>query len=494
MKYILSGLLLVSSAYASEVALTEDMVTKLSLESNPNLNQIEATFLDSKVRAEEMADKFGFEAYGGYNNIQTKERATIPIIPVFKTINQYQVGVKKYTKYGVVLDVNTSVDNRSGDSSITTFKDVVTTKYEFGVQMDLWRDFMGRMTRSQFDNLQDLKKKDELQAEISKSAFLTNTRKLYWNLVANQEKLEITERLAQKANAQAEDARRRRRDSVADRAEVARFESLVHQRKGALIKLRYEREMLLKSLRETFPELNGKEVKLAKYNPDKTLFDILACTSKINEEADVPFNSTSYDEVISLLRNVQKRQGKIDNTYDDIDVKFDLKLRQVGVASDSDDNGSTYEGSYSESIDDINDNDRSGMEAGIMVSIPFGEDRAKTRSVKEAYTERSFSANIDAMESKVRSTHQQTKQTVKLLSELMKEQRANSKQLAIRVSEMKKKYAQARIPEYALIQDEDSLLQSDLGVVDIQLMVVETMLDYFGVFHNYPCAFNRVAK
>lgn len=491
---LLASLIFCLPAFSEDIQLTEDMVTKMSLESNPNLDQIEATFLDSKIRAEELKDKFGFEAYSGYNYLNTNERATIPFIPIFRNINQYQVGVKKYTKYGVVLDANTSVDARWGDSAgtnPTNFDQITTTIYEVGLQMDLWKDFLGRMTKSQFDNLQDLKKKDELQTEISKAAFIANTRKLYWNLIANEEKLKITRGLAKKALQQAADARKRKANSVSDKAEVARFESLVHQRKGSIINLKYERELLLRSLRETFPQLNGKEVTLAKYNEDKILFNILACSAKINDEKDVPYQTTSYDEVMSLLRKVQTRQSEIDGTYDDVDIKFDLKLRQVGVASDTDDNGSTYTGSYGDSLEDIANNNRGGMEAGISLTIPFGEDRKATKTVKDAYTEKSFAANINMMDAKVRSTHQQTQKTVKLLSELMEQQRLNSKQLAIRVREMKKKYNQARIPEYALIQDEDSLLQSDLSVVDIKLLVIQTMLDYFSVFHNYPCAFNR---
>lgn len=492
--FLISTAILLNYGYAQEVKLSEQMLTEMSLSSNPNLDQIEATFLDSKIRAEELKDKFGFEAYSGYNYLNTNERATIPFIPIFRNINQYQIGVRKYTKYGMVLDANTSVDARWGDSNNTNFDQVTTTTYEVGLQMDLWKDFLGRMTKSQFDNLQDLKKKDELQASISKAAFVTNTRKLFWNLIGNEEKIKITQRLAKKAEQQAADARRRKANSVSDTAEVARFESLVHQRKGSLINLKYEREMLLKSLRDTFPQLAGKEIELAPYNKDKILFDILACSAQINDEKNVPYKSTSYDEVISLLRSVQTRQAQIDETYDDVDLQLNLKLRQVGVASDTDDGGSTYSGSYADSLEDIADNNRSGMEAGIALTIPFGEDKKATKTVKEAYTEKSFLANINMMDAKVRSTHQQTQKSVKLLSELMKEQKANSRQLAIRVKEMKRKYNQARIPEYALIQDEDSLLQSDLSVVDIQLLVIGTMLDYFGVFHDYPCAFNRMVK
>jgi outer membrane protein TolC len=484
----LSIALLSFGALASEFEITEAKLKKMSQKSNPSLDQIEATFMASQVQKDELEDKFGFEAYAGYNHANTKEKGQIAFQPVFSNINQYQVGVKKYTKYGVVLDFSSSVDSRSGGTPTADYKDLHTTTNSLSVQMDLWKDFMGSITRMNFDNVGDIKKKDSLQADISKSVLKANVRRLYWSIVANQEKLSITNNLYVASQKQVKNARRRKANSISDKAEVARFESLVHQRKGQLLFLEYEREILFKNLRDVFPELNGKSLKLGAYNLNKSVFEVLECTQKIDAQANVPYAYTKYDEIVSLLRSIQSRQYKVDSSYGDIDLKFDLKLSQIGVSSD----GTTdYEGNYQDSLSDIADNDRGAMSAGLMLTIPFGENKAGTVAVKEALTERQFSANINSIESNVRSTHEQVKRSVKLLSHLIKEQKSNSKQLSIRVKEMKRKYSQARIPEYALIQDEDSLLQSDLTVVDTQLQVVNTILDYVAVFNTFPCSFNR---
>ncbi len=488
MKYITPLVFLLSgSVFATEFVITEETLQAKVKAQNPTLSEIESTFLASKINAEEMKDRFGYEFYTGASHANTKEKALISYQPVFSNVNQYQMGVKKYTKYGVVLDLNRSVDVRSADDNYT---DLTTTTDKFGIQMDLWKDFMGAITKSNFENLQDLKKKDELQEEISKNVLSVNVRKLYWSIVANSQKIKITQNLHETAKKQAADARRRKAASVSDRAEVARFESLVHQRKGSLLALEYEREVLFKNLRDLFPDLNGKEFKLGDYNIDKTIFEVLSCSAQIDGQKQVPFEHTKYDEIVGLLKSVQGRQLKVDEKYDDIDLKLDLAFQRVGVASETDDD-SNYSGSYSDSVEDLRDNDRSGFSAGISLTIPFGENKKGTTAVKEAYTEKQFDANISNLETNVLSTHKQVQKSIKLLNSLIKEQRSNSKQLAIRVKEMKKKYSQARIPEYALIQDEDSLLQSDLTIVDTQLMVVNTILDYFAVFNTYPCNFNR---
>ena len=475
------------TVFADDFAVTEENLLKMVKKSNPTLSEIEASFLGSKIQAKEVEDRFGYEFYSGYTNSSTKEKPLIVFQPVFSSINQYKVGIKKYTKYGMVLDLNRSIDIRSAEKSYT---DLTTTTDEFGIQLDLWKDFMGKVTKAQLKNVQAMTEKDKLQSEIAKSTLTVNIRKLYWSLVANDEKLKITKNLYKKAQKQASSARKRKASSIADKAEVARFESLVHARKGALLSLQYERELLFKNLRDIFPQLNSKNIILGKVNFNKTIFEVLACTAQIDKQESVPFNYTSYDEVVSLLKGMQERQFKVDDSYGKIDLKFDLKFKRIGVASETTDS-TNYTGSYADSLADMSDNNREAMTAGLMLNIPFGENRGGTSEIKRALTEKQFGANISKLESNVVSTHHQVKKSVKLLSHVIEEQKSNSQQLAIRVSEMKKKYAQARIPEYALIQDEDSLLQSDLTIVDTQLLVVTTILDYISVFNSFPCSFNR---
>ncbi len=473
---------------ASEFSLSEDALIKMVHKSNPSLQEIEASFLSSKVQAQELEDNFGYELYTGYKHQATNEKGIISFQPVFSSVNQYQLGVRKYTKYGIVLDAHRSVDDRSAKQNYTN---LTTISDEVGVQMDLWKDFMGSLTKSRFDNVQDLQKKDKLQETISKSVLENNLRRLYWSIVANNEKLKITKNLHKAAIKQAADAKRRRANSISDKAEVARFQSLVHQRKGSILALEYEREVLFKNLRDLLPGLNGHTLKLSDYNVNKVNFEVLGCSAQIDKEKEIPYNHTTYDEITKLLKKIQSRQQKIDKSYGNIDLKFELKLKRTGVASETED-GTSFSGDYALAREDMMDNDRGGMTAGLMLTIPFGENKGSTAKVKEVLSEKQFSSQIHRLEANIKSTHGKVQKAVRLLGHVIAEQKANSKQLSIRVREMKKKYAQARIPEYALIQDENSLLQSDLDIVDTQLLVVNTILDYLSVFNTYPCAFNRI--
>lgn len=240
-----------------------------------------------------------------------------------------------------------------------------------------------------------------------------------------------------------------------------------------------------------FPELNGQNLVLGKYNIDQTVFQVLSCTQTIQNLKAIPYEHTKYDEVVELLKKVKAREVKVANTYDDIDLKLDVKLAQIGVSSETDDN-TNYEGDYEGSLDDISDNDRQTFIAGVTLTIPFGEDRASTTKVKEKLAELQFESQLQKMDSNVKATHTQIKESVRFLTDLMRTQRANSKSLTVRVKELQKKYRQARIQEFVLIQDEEMLLQSDISVIDTQLTVINTIFDYLAVFNTYPCQFNRI--
>ena len=323
---ILMSLLVSLQAIAQTISLTEESLIKMARDTNPGLSEVEASFLATKVQAMELEDKFGYELYSSYGHQNTKEKSTIAFQPVFGNINTYKVGVRKYTKYGVVIDLNTNsmVQNGSSDSG-SDYKDLHTTKYELGFQVDLWKDLMGKLTKSQYDNLQDMKKKDELQQAISKNVFEVNIRRLYWSLVANAEKIRINQNLHKAAIVQLADAKKREANSISDKAAVAKFESLVHQRKGSILVLEYERESLLKNLRNSFPSLNGKKLALGKYNVNKSIYEVLACTAKIDKTVGVPYDNTSYDEVVSILKDMRARQLGSDIKFDDMNFseKFD---------------------------------------------------------------------------------------------------------------------------------------------------------------------------
>jgi outer membrane protein TolC len=78
------------------------------------------------------------------------------------------------------------------------------------------------------------------------------------------------------------------------------------------------------------------------------------------------------------------------------------------------------------------------------------------------------------------------------LREVIKSQKETNKYLAQSLKVSKRKYKQARISLQELIGEQDSHLQSQLQEIDSNLAIVNTLIDYFSIYMDTPCEFNRI--
>jgi len=470
------------------LTLTEDSILNLSKNSAvPELDKIEANLLQAKAEQMKAKDIFGVEGYAGYNYSETDEKGLITFIPVFSPIHQYQAGLKKNFKYGLQADLSATVDNRS--SARNNYDSLHTTTYSLKLNLDLWKDAFGRVTRKKLENLDIIAKQSQLESEINKKVFRITLRKIYWALIANNQKLDIAERQYQLSIKQLKDSKKRQRNSIADVSEVARYESQTSSRKGSILLVKYERESLFKQLRNFLPDIAANELVIKNVNVDKTILDVLSCTTLIKTKKLVPYEYTKYDELVSLLKTVQTNTEVIDSSYDNIDLKLSTEFKKVGVGSEETaPNSSQFEGSYDESLNNLED----GFSAGLLLTIPFGKKFSDTKEVTKKYNEKRLKANIRSMDNSLLTTHTEISKSVEYLTEIIQAQRSNSRSLKVRLREMEKKFNQARIPAFQLVQDQDALLDSDIAIVDTQLAMLNTLLDYFVVFSDTPCNFNKL--
>ncbi len=130
-------------------------------------------------------------------------------------------------------DLSASVDQRSGSSDVQTFKDIHTTIYALTLNFDLWKDLFGKLTQKKLENAKVAMESANLQQKIEKKAFEVTVRRLYWGLVANNEKIKISKQLLGASRVQAKDAAKRQKASIADPGEVARYNAQVAQRNGS---------------------------------------------------------------------------------------------------------------------------------------------------------------------------------------------------------------------------------------------------------------------
>lgn len=487
--YLITMLLCSLSAFTIEIS--DNDISRLTKTSSPGFERIEANALEAKKGYLAAEDKLGVKLYGGYQHQTTREKAINPFIPVFSPVNQYKLGLSKNYKYGIESKLEASVDSRSGSSPTGgTFNSINTSILSLQLGFDLWSNFLGRISKRQLENAKLSNEQMLIKEKLDLKALESNNRKLFWALVANEQKTILSKKLLITAKKQSSDAKKRLKSSIADKSEVARYASQVSMRQGQVYLLNYEKQNLLSQLKKQIPTLMNQEISISDVNLDKTIFEILSCTQLINKQSSTPYAYTDYDDFLGYLKKIQTNQEKIDDSSS-IDVKLLTNFRTTGVASNQA-GANNYEGSFDSSIDDIQDNNRTGMDVALTFTIPLGSTSSDLKEVNKIVNIKRLSSQVTDAESNIITTHNQVSKSINILMDVISTQKQNSKDLNIRVKDMKKKYSQARIPLFALIQDQDELMNNDLNVIDTQVTILNTLLDYFIVFNKTPCAFNRI--
>jgi outer membrane protein TolC len=489
---ILCILSLLSQAFASaEFQLNEAALKDMASKGSPHLDQIKATFLASEVQNNQTKEKYAPELFGSAGYSESSERPILAFIPVWSPVKQVQLGVRQNLRYGFTNEAAITTVQQSAHSVTGKYTDITSTTLSYTMQMDLWRDLMGRMSKARLESTEVQSKRAKIESEIQNKSFLISLRRVYWSLIAAQESINISEEMLKISQKLASETRQRFKNSVAEADEVARNDAQVASKQSSLYFYQYQKEILTNQLKTLLPELTKSNIVLADYDISKTINDVTACTDGIAQETNVPYKYTYYDEAVALLRNEKSQAALLNSRYSDTDVKLYGKVKATGIGSvaSSEDH---FRGSYGSSIDDMEENNRTGYEVGLRVTIPLGSAKEQTKKTMELYDEKRLTSAIDASDARVINTHQQLVKNVILLNQVIAAQKLNSRELEKRLKFMTKKYQQARVSINDLIQDQDALLRADLLTIETQLQVLNAVFDYLAIYTETPCAFNRI--
>lgn len=478
------------SSTAMAVEITESMLLEKIRNNSHQVNSLKAQGLVNELKELQTKEMYGADLYLETSYYKTKEHSLIPMNPIFSPIWDGKIGIKKNHELGLSSDLSLTNNIKSSTTGTTKYNDLSSSTLQYSLKMDLWKDFLGRNTKAQLSNLSTESKKTELQTKIAVKNFEIQIRRLYWSLVANNESLKISEELLKSANSLLAESKKRFQNSIAEKDEVARYEALVAQRKGSILLLEFQKESLIQAIKTALPEL-GNDITLGNYQIDNTISQVLVCTQTISKEATTPKEFTSYDELAELLKSIKENQKTITQRYDDPSAYLFGSVKATGTSSTA--NGSNeYNGSLSNAFSDLTDNKRSGFLVGLNVTVPLGSSKADTQSVKEAYDRLSLNSEIEKIQSNIDATHSQLVKSIRILNEVLRVQRINTEQLKIRIDGVRKKYLQARASVDDLINDQDSLLSSELTTIETRLKILNTIFDYLTVFTETPCDLNRI--
>jgi len=466
-----------TNLYAKSINLDEAMLKKLVDHNPPGIQKINAMSELNSLNHKMIYDKLGlsFNAQGTYVN--KDEQPLHAYDTIITPVRNLKAGFIKPTELGMQLSAHAYTEQMSSPF----MKEQTTSGLLFGLSIDLYKDFLGSSTRANLKSTKHLEEMAKIESTIGIKTYTLNLRKIYWALISNNEKIILSKMLLSNSETQAQNAKKRFKDSVADKGEVAKFESQVAYRKANIIYFEYLKEQYLKNLKELLPELSEDEIVLSSYNLDKSVADVVSCTQLIASKTNPPNEYTLLDEVIDLLNESYKNQKIVTSKYSAIDVGLVSNIKTVGKSN-----------SYSQSYENHNNNKKANLEMVLNVTIPLSSRKSETRETKEALEKLQHSSRYDDLSGKIKTYHKQINQQIALLQMVFQNQKINSEKLEISLRTTKTKYNQARIDVYNLINDQDAYLQSQLAEIDTKLAVVTTLLDYLAVFTELPCEFNRI--
>jgi len=481
---LLSGVTARSVASADEQVergLSELELMKLTELKNPAQDRIEAALLASDVNRSRFLEKFSpsFFASGSYS--KTNEQGLITFAPIFTPIQQYKVGVRKSFVSGVSSEFSITTTQQTAESVGLT--SATTVLGSLSVSVDLWKDVAGHTSKAQENAFSADLGRTMLQKKINTKAHQIAVRKLYWLLVANNESRKLNASLLQTAEAQTKDVKRRQANSVADRGDVARSESQVASRRASLTLLEFQKDSIIRELREAIPSLMGREIQLAPYSIDETVDQVLACTALIGTHSKAPLENTLYDDLISQIETKRTEQTTALDRLGDVDLKFVGRLQAKGIDN-------TSPGTYGAAFSDITGNNRWGYQVGLELSIPLDSAASDSERLQKLHNDRISDAEVGQLNSRLHGMHKQILTSMFHLKAVIDAQKLNSKHLSVRLKSVERKFSQARISVTDLIADQDASFNADLAVIDTQIQVLDVLLNYLMIFTETPCAFN----
>lgn len=493
MKTILILFILGLTSVQAKVLLTEDLLLKESIKDTPQMDQLESTLLSSQVKRSQFLEQYELNGYGSISHMRTNERPINTFQVVSTPITQSQVGLQKKFHSGLktTLDVSTYQTSSKGNSFIPALEKATTTVVSFTAEMDIWKDLFGKLSDKQVQNMKLIEDQTSLQKKINLSSYQVSLRKIYWSLVANNESLKIYKSLIKTSDRQLNESMDRLKNRVTEKDEVLRYKAQRASRESSLQFYKYQKQSLIKQLRQMIPGFNEQDIELGAYNLDSAVTEVLSCTSKIVNYSGIPYENTDYDELVGMIQGLQKNSKDINEQYDEPEVNVFASVKSTGVGADR--NGQVINGDYGKSFNDMTDDNRTGFEAGVNVNFSLGKQQKTTQEYLAQYDQKRLEATLKTTKANMVSTHKELARSIQYLASVIKSEKVNAKNLAERIKYMEKKYEQARATVSDLVADQDAYMNAQLSTINAQLEIVNIVLDYLTIYNNTPCDFNKKA-
>lgn len=416
-----------------------------------------------------------------YNN--TNETPLIIFQPPNQPYYSAEVKLNHYTKYGVGYSVGVLGESLTsgpqgadalanpGDFSINSAR----VNPKASITFDLLKNRFGSETLNQLKSLEAQMKSLKLQKEITKEDLIVQLRKYYWNYNILVEKKELNQEILILTKRLLKNIQKKQQDGFVEKGDLYSAQSQKSGQKANISLLKYQIEQIKKSMMMLLPALPiGFKLETIKISEPEKFFDL--CLKSILNRDEVPLDWSYYTE------QMYEKQKALNYTKDSLESFSMPELKLFGELS-----GTQVDTRLRDAAGDYLDRADYGYTLGLTFNMPLSSSLQKQRENLMNSEEFRVKSENQMQKLELRALHEETKNTIKLLNEALKDQRETSSSLKKSYEFKQKQYTQARVDLLDVLQEQNNYLTSQVNQLDISKIVVDALLGYKSKFQKFTC-------
>jgi outer membrane protein TolC len=352
----------------------------------------------------------------------------------------------------------------------------------FGVEIDLWRNLWGHLDEQQRNQLAARLRQSKIKAKLDRKNLHMTLRSLYWQLTAQKHRIAIYRQLVASAKRGYRNIQSQLRDNIADQGSAAKLSANLSSAQAQLKTALIRQNFLQKNVQTLIPNLQGRDIQVAGVYSSirQAVARSVACTNKVGHYRGIPYEYTEYDDLIRSIHEALQAESHVIDAYDSADVKLQANVQSFGLDEEL---GEAQSQSLSF--------DKTGYEMLLTFQMPLGE-LDRTEKLQLAIANQKAKMEETELEAEIKATHENLTKVIDHLSAAVDLYHESIAQLEEAFRNARQKFQQGRISVHDYLADQNALLESQIQVLDIEEQIIMQTLDYFKVYNQAPCEFNRI--
>lgn len=464
--------------------LNEASLKLLINDSNPNIERINSIYQQNVINETSFNKDFGYQVYAEAKYEKDNDDDRIWTGDRDKKYTLLEGGIRKSFIRGIDANIYLTNDNRNKWTKGYVPENYNLNRPEFvmNFSFDLWKNFLGYHDTARKLSVELNKKESLINSKIQKNNFYFSVRELYWNLVFKQKELEIYKYMVNQAQKNLDNVNKKHKAYIVDRGDVARARAILASRKSSYSSIKSEIGRIKRQLRYYLPELTDKIIYLGEnLYIDEAIESAKMCNVAIKNGYGIKKwqELTSYWDYINVIDEVFNADLKSYKRTADFDIKLNAGVSFSGV-----------DNSVSDSYKDLKEFERSKYSIGLTINKTLGENNRNLELEQIKLLKMNYNVNKKNTIADLEAFYYSYSTIIKNLFDNLESLNNYRKDMEERVESSRKKYNQGRVSLNDLIQDEDSLIEASMQIINIESSILTMTLQYLSAFDKVECELN----